>query len=746
MKGLELWGGPECTVNRVREQFSDQLDLTGHHRRSSDLDAVADLHLDAVRYPLLWERVAVAGANPDWTWTDQRLATLRSNGTRVIAGLVHHGSGPRFTNLLDDGFAAGLAAFAGSAARRYPWIRDWTPLNEPVTTARFAALYGIWYPHYRDEGSFWRALLNQIDGVRLAMRAVRLIRPDARLVQTDDLGRTFATAPMRDQAGFDNVRRWAGWDLLCGRLTPQHPLFDRIAAFGFRDRLLMVVDDPCPPDIIGINHYVTSDRFLDHRVRRYPRHLRGGNGRERYVDVEAVRALEPGPPGIAGALREAWARYGIPIAVTEAHNGCTREEQMRWTAEAWDVANVLRREGVEVVAVTSWALFGVQGWNTLLTAQGTYESGAFDVRSGSARPTAVASLLRQLRGDGPRHPVVEGTGWWRRPIRLLHSTVQRAAGVRDHLVRRAGPTRAAPLLICGATGTLGNALALACRHRDIAFVLTDRAALALDEQASIEAALIRYRPWAVINAAGYVHVDSAESEQEACQRANAQGMELLAAACAARGIHCTGFSSDLVFDGAATRPYLERDEPVPLGVYGRSKVGTEQALARHDGLAIRTAAFFSSCDKRNFAVAVVRALSQNARFPAAVDHVITPTFVPHLVDAVLDLVIDDERGIRHLACDEALSWAAFARRIARACSLDERLVDGVEGSALGWTAARPQFSALGTEWGARLPSLEAGIAEFAGGMAGLQQQICPAPLAIDQHADARFLERLTEIQ
>jgi dTDP-4-dehydrorhamnose reductase len=714
VENLELWGGPECTVNRVRDVVRDQLELTGHAQRPDDMEMLAALNLAAVRYPVLWERAASrSGGDLDWSWTDARLGRLRSANIRVIAGLVHHGSGPLHTDLLDDAFAPGLGAYAAEVAQRYPWIEDWTPVNEPVTTARFAGLYGIWYPHGRDERSFWIALLNQIDGIRLAMRAVRSVNPAARLIQTDDLGRTFATAPLRDQAGFDNARRWAGWDLLYGRLTPDHALFGRIARLGLDDRLRQIADDPCPPDIIGINHYVTSDRFLDHRFRRYPLRVRGGNGRRCYADIEAVRVLDPAPPGIAGALREAWGRYRTPIAITEAHNGCTREEQMRWTGEAWDVAHTLRGDGIDIRAVTSWALFGTQGWNTLLTAPGNYESGAFDVRSGVARPTAIASLLRQLPSAAPRHPAAGGKGWWTRPLRLLHDTVLRPAGVREHSPAATRRTSARPLLICGATGTLGQAFARACRHRDIAHVLTDRAALSLDDPASVEAALALHRPWAVINATGYVLVDDAETHDEACWRANAYGMEVLAAACSAHGVHCSGFSSDLVFDGAAARPYLESDLPRPLGAYGRSKLGAERALATHGGLAIRTAAFFSPFDRYNFAVAVVRALSNDVSVAAADDHIISPTYVPHLVDAVLDMVIDGEQGVRHLAGDQPLSWAAFGRQIARACALDERLIEAVPGRALGWVAPRPRYAALGTTFGMRLAPLESAIAQFA---------------------------------
>ncbi|HEX8555866.1 MAG TPA: family 1 glycosylhydrolase, partial [Sphingomonas sp.] len=309
MQVLELWGGPECTVNRSGDAYLDQTRLNGHQHRLGDLDLFASLGLKAIRYPVLWERVAPdRPEDADWSWCDERLARLRELGVRPIAGLVHHGSGPRHTHLLADDFAPKLGRYAGQVAERYPWIDDWTPVNEPLTTARFSCLYGHWYPHARDDAAFWRALLNQVDATRAAMRAVRRVNPRARLIQTDDLGRTYATTRLAEQAAHDNLRRWMGWDLLFGRVTPAHPMWERLIRFDLGDRLRAIADDPCPPDVVGVNHYLTSDRFLDHRLERYPPATHGGNKRTRYADTEAVRVLDPEPAGLAGALREAWDR------------------------------------------------------------------------------------------------------------------------------------------------------------------------------------------------------------------------------------------------------------------------------------------------------------------------------------------------------------------------------------------------------------------------------------------------------
>src|SRR5438309_2172105 len=168
---LELWGGIECTRNRVRNGYLDQLQWNGHDRRPDDLDRIAELGIRTLRYPVLWEQVA-----PDrpeglhWERVDARLARLRRAGLRPIAGLVHHGSGPRYTHLGDRSFAVGLAEFARRVAERYPWLDHYTPVNEPLTTARFSGLYGLWYPHGRDGATFVRCLLNECRAVVLAMR------------------------------------------------------------------------------------------------------------------------------------------------------------------------------------------------------------------------------------------------------------------------------------------------------------------------------------------------------------------------------------------------------------------------------------------------------------------------------------------------------------------------------------------------------------------------------------------------
>lgn len=421
---LQLWGGVECSLVRIGGATRDQLVETGHDKRSGDLDLLADLGIRTLRYPVLWERVRHGFSGENWSWSDTRLKRLRELGINPIAGLLHHGFGPRADNVLDPTFPDAFAEFALAVARRYPWIESFSPINEPLTTARNSGLYGLWYPHGRDETTCFRLLVAQCRAVAKAMAAIRKARPDARLVQTEDFGRIFSTVPLRYQAEYENERRWLPIDLLTGRVDRCHMFHERLLAAGASDSELdELVAAPCPPDIVGIDHYLTSDRFLDHRVELYPGEHVGGNGYDVYVDIAAVRSPSRDQARLALRIKEVWQRYRLPLALTEIHNGCTRDEQLRWLIESWEAARAARCRGTDLRAVTAWALFGMVDWNSmLLRRECHYENGAFDVRRGPRRPTALSRAIAKLAGgEAYDHPAIDRPGWWRPDSQLSRS-------------------------------------------------------------------------------------------------------------------------------------------------------------------------------------------------------------------------------------------------------------------------------------------------------------------------------------
>ena len=421
---LELWGGMEYTINRVNDEYFDQLSSSGHYDRPEDIDLIIASGIKTLRYPILWEKHQPSRlAAIDWTFTANNLERLKNAGITIIAGLVHHGSGPEYVSFYDDTFEDGLEAYATAVALRFPWIEFYTPVNEPLTTARFCGLYGHWYPHGKSNTCFSQILVSECKATVKAMIAIRKVNSAAKLVQTEDLAKVYSTPALQYQADFENERRWLSFDLIAGKVVPSHPLWNYLTDAGIESAALLFLSRlAIEPDIMGLNYYMTSERFLDENISLYPIESHGGNDFQQYADVEAVRVHIPQRMTIKDLVTEAWDRYGWTIAFTEVHLQCTREEQMRWLYEMWNTALTLRSDNIPVIAITVWALFGSFGWNKLLKEKGgEYESGAYIIRNNRPEPTALLKLMEVLlAGQEVRHPVFNISGWWHSQDRILY--------------------------------------------------------------------------------------------------------------------------------------------------------------------------------------------------------------------------------------------------------------------------------------------------------------------------------------
>ena len=259
-------------------------------------------------------------------------------------------------------------------------------------------------------------------------------------------------------------------------------------------------------------------------------------------------------------------------------------------------------------------------------------------------------------------------------------------------------------------------MALACEVRGLDYVLTDRRALHLEDPASIRAALETVRPWAVVNAAGWARPDAAEDEPDACMAVNADGAEALARACKRLGVPLVAFSSHLVFDGLKPAAYVESDAPNPLNAYGRSKAEAERRILASGGeaLLVRTSTFFGGRSLADYATRVLAELGRGrGAVLAADDRFISPTYLPDLVRGVLDLLVDGELGLWHLANAGRLSWAEFARAIAARAGHDPARIEAAPAEAVGWRAPRPRAVALGSERARLLPDIHAALDRFA---------------------------------
>ncbi|MCE7067037.1 family 1 glycosylhydrolase [Dyadobacter sp. CY326] len=491
---IEIWGGLECTINRVNDSYFDQLEYAGHYDRDGDIGLIASLGIKTLRYPVIWERhQPEPGAEIDWRCTETKLQQIRESGMTIIAGLVHHGSGPRHVNFFDGSFEEGLADYAAQVARKFPWISHYTPVNEPLTTARFCGLYGHWYPHFQDELSFYKILMSECKATVLAMRAIRKINPKAELIQTDDLGKSYGTPVLRYQTEHENERRWLSYELICGTLTPEHNMWKRMVEAGVDpEQLRYFQENNCKPAIAGFNYYMTSERHLDENLHKYDPKTHGGNGIHEYSDVEVARVRLDEPTGPGVLIREAWERLGLPMTITECHLYSTREEQMRWLKQMLETTALLRSEGVDIRAVTVWALLGLYGWNELVTQPwGVYEAGVFDVSNNQLRPTALAKMIEAHNaGLTFAHPVLGRKGWWQRDGRLLSSW-------RDDSLEPTPETESdcQPVLILDECGDFANAAREICQNRNIRFVTIGKAG----GQQFSEMQIKRLDPWAVLH-------------------------------------------------------------------------------------------------------------------------------------------------------------------------------------------------------------------------------------------------------
>lgn len=271
------------------------------------------------------------------------------------------------------------------------------------------------------------------------------------------------------------------------------------------------------------------------------------------------------------------------------------------------------------------------------------------------------------------------------------------------------------MLLLGGNGTLGQAFQRLAAERGLPLVVLERQQSDVGSAAEAQRILLEYGPWAVINAAGWVRVREAERHAALCHEANVRLPAVWARAASEAGIPLLTFSSDLVFSGAGRVSRRESDYPLPLCVYGRSKMLAERrVLAAHSGaLVIRSSAFFGPWDEANFVHQVSQRLRAGEVVRASTTSMLAPTYVPDLVHAALDLLIDGERGIWHLTNQGSASWAELAYASADIQGLPRSLVHPVPGPVLPSSEFWPQNSVLRSERGELLPSWQDALARWA---------------------------------
>ncbi len=265
------------------------------------------------------------------------------------------------------------------------------------------------------------------------------------------------------------------------------------------------------------------------------------------------------------------------------------------------------------------------------------------------------------------------------------------------------------LLITGAAGMLGHDVRRAARaagHEPIALA---RAQLDVTDAGALDEAVAAACPDVVINCAAQTDVDGAEEDPLTALAINAAGAGNVAAAAAGAGAWTIHVSSDYVFDGTGTEPYVESDPIGPRSAYGRSKLEGEVAVAqaapgRHT--VVRSAWLFGT-GGRCFPQTILRLAAQRDQLSVVDDQIGCPTFTAHLADALVELAGRGARapvGLLHVAGAGQCSWFKFAREIVSGAGAASQVLP-VSTAEFPRPAPRPAYSVLRSERGAEAPEL-----------------------------------------
>ncbi|SBV37046.1 dTDP-4-dehydrorhamnose reductase subunit, NAD(P)-binding, of dTDP-L-rhamnose synthase [uncultured Stenotrophomonas sp.] len=287
------------------------------------------------------------------------------------------------------------------------------------------------------------------------------------------------------------------------------------------------------------------------------------------------------------------------------------------------------------------------------------------------------------------------------------------------------------VLVFGGNGQVGRELLRALALSDEVVATTRSgtlpdgracAAADFDQPDRLPALLDRVRPAVVVNAAAYTAVDRAEQDSEAAFRANAQAPGVIARWCTAHDVPLVHYSTDYVFDGQGTRPYLPDDATAPLGVYGTSKRDGEDAVRAAGGrhLIFRTAWVHASHGS-NFLRTMLRVGRERDELRVVADQIGTPTPAALIADVTAQALRHPGglSGTWHLTASGQTSWHGFAEEIFRqalAAGMIERAprVMPITTAEYPTPARRPAYSCLDTrsleaDFGIGLPDWREGV-------------------------------------
>ncbi|MFQ9636734.1 MAG: dTDP-4-dehydrorhamnose reductase [Eisenbergiella sp.] len=250
------------------------------------------------------------------------------------------------------------------------------------------------------------------------------------------------------------------------------------------------------------------------------------------------------------------------------------------------------------------------------------------------------------------------------------------------------------IIVTGCNGQLGRAVNLFFKeNQDISFVNTDVGELDITNIDKVMELAREVQPYVIINCAAHTGVDACETEYDKAFKINAIGPRNLSIAARETGAKLMHISTDYVFDGKGTRPYVETDATNPQGAYGSTKLAGEEFVKDFAGryFILRTAWLYG--DGKNFAKTMLRLSESNDKVRVVGDQFGSPTSASELTKAINALLFTENYGLFHATCEGSCSWAEFAGEVFRLAG-KSTAVEAITTEEFGAPAPRPAYSIL----------------------------------------------------
>jgi len=363
---------------RVRQ---DELAKTRHYERwRDDFALLKELDIQTLRYGPPYFSTHAGPGKYDWNFADQTFQALRARNVTVIADLCHFGVPDWIGDFQNPDWPPLFADYAAAFARRYPWMRFYTPVNEIFVAATFSGLFGWWNERLCSDRAFVTALKHLCRANLLAMHAILREQPDAIFIQSEATQYFHAEEPScMATANHYNERRFLSLDLTYGHHVDDE-MYEYLMDGGmtreeyhwFREHHLK---DRC---VMGNDYYATNENM---------------------VHADGSLSTTGEILGYYPITHQYFSRYRLPVMHTET-NGLGGEEPVRWLRKEWANVHRLKQDGVPLVGFTWYSLQDQVDWDSSLRDN-----------AGHVNPLGLCDLDRNIKPVG--YAYKELIGKWR---------------------------------------------------------------------------------------------------------------------------------------------------------------------------------------------------------------------------------------------------------------------------------------------------------------------------------------------